>query len=252
MAKKKKRKSSTATGFSLFQQEFKAGLAPGEKFDNKKCAEAWKVKNAVVVPDEKVKQKSGDSGRNPARDVGRSSPSAPALAVVVVEPQADAVSMLQDSSGAASQGEAGAASAAAQPGATAQATVVPSSSVPPSLMDPAERIRQYQHLAEAVHLSIANVLGLITEGRVSIEDKQLVRLNECGAHILQKYDKNGQILQYSPEIAYILTLADIGTQVYADFKRQALKEELAKKAEEPKTQAESAPPEAAATDGGSS
>lgn len=78
----------------------------------------------------------------------------------------------------------------------------------------------YTDVADAVHQTAANVIALLTEDRIRLEESKLGRLNTAGAHLLQKYDKDGRLLEYSPELAYVLTLADIGTQVYADIKRE--------------------------------
>jgi len=87
-----------------------------------------------------------------------------------------------------------------------------------------DRDKMYTAVADSVHQALAGVINLLTEKQIKIEQDKITRLNDCGVLLLKKYDKGGQLLEYSPEIAYVLTLADIGSQVYIEMKKRAPKQ----------------------------
>lgn len=95
-----------------------------------------------------------------------------------------------------------------------KAEVVPAGRVSQEALD------MYSEVADAVHQTTANLIKLFTENAVIVEKEKLLRLNVAGAKLLRKYDTDGQLLEYCPELAYFFTLADIATQTYVIYKRQ--------------------------------
>jgi hypothetical protein len=91
-----------------------------------------------------------------------------------------------------------------------------------------DREKMYTAVADSIHQALAGIVSLSTNKEVQINEKQIEKLNTSGVLLLKKYDVNGKMLEYSPEIAYCLTLADIGTQVYLELrkKRAAQKPEV--------------------------
>lgn len=76
------------------------------------------------------------------------------------------------------------------------------------------------HLADSVHQVLANLVNYMTRGKVKVQKEGVHRLNICGVELIKKYDKDGTLFEFGPELAYVLTLADIGTQVYAELRMQ--------------------------------
>ncbi|MEK6915885.1 MAG: hypothetical protein AABW89_05085 [Nanoarchaeota archaeon] len=83
-----------------------------------------------------------------------------------------------------------------------------------------DREKMYTAVADSVHQALAGIVSLSTNKEVQINEKQIEKLNTSGVLLLKKYDVNGKLLEYSPEIAYCLTLADIGTQVYLELRKK--------------------------------
>lgn len=197
MVKRKKtvkaKSAPTISPYNQFVQDFKKGLAPGEKFDNRRAAEAWKHRN-----------------ENDTKEV---------LSPRVVRDSAPSIMV-------SSQGEATVVSRPAEPSPTVAPTSGggPSVAVVQSVPVGQSNDEMYGALADAVHQTGANLCNVLTNERVSIGREHLDRLNKCLVVLFRKYDKDGKVLEHAPEVAYILTLADIGTQVYADIKRQKDKE----------------------------
>ncbi len=80
--------------------------------------------------------------------------------------------------------------------------------------------KMYNTVADSIHQALAGIVSLTTNKAVQIQDNQIERLNDSGVALLKKYDTNGKLLEYSPEIAYVLTLADISAQVYIELKKK--------------------------------
>lgn len=83
-----------------------------------------------------------------------------------------------------------------------------------------DREKMYTAVADSVHQALAGIVSLSTNKEVQIKPEQIEKLNTSGVLLLKKYDVNGKLLEYSPEIAYCLTLADIGSQVYIELRRK--------------------------------
>lgn len=91
-----------------------------------------------------------------------------------------------------------------------------------SVVDGAQ-LRSYEVLANSLHQSINDFIIFATKGKLRMQKEQLDRLNECGAQVLHKYDKNGKIAHYVPELAYVLTLTDVVAQVLLVMKKDEVK-----------------------------
>lgn len=107
-----------------------------------------------------------------------------------------------------------------------------------SAPSPEENEKIYNTVADSIHQALAGIVSLTTNKAVQIKENQIERLNESGVMLLKKYDTNGKLLEHSPEIAYVLTLADISAQVYIELKRKnktQKKETPEEKAPEPTT-----------------
>jgi hypothetical protein len=87
-----------------------------------------------------------------------------------------------------------------------------------------ERDKMYNAVADSVHQALAGIVNLATNKTVQINEKQIEKLNVSGVLLLKKYDVDGKLLEYSPEIAYVLTLADIGTQVYLELRKKRVQQ----------------------------
>ena len=87
-------------------------------------------------------------------------------------------------------------------------------------VDDLEREKMYTAVADSIHQALAGIVSLSTNKEVQINEKQIEKLNTSGVLLLKKYDKSGKMLEYSPEIAYCLTLADIGSQVYIELRKK--------------------------------
>lgn len=83
-----------------------------------------------------------------------------------------------------------------------------------------DREKMYNAVADSIHQALAGIVSLSTNKEMQINEKQIEKLNTSGVLLLKKYDVNGKMLEYSPEIAYCLTLADIGTQVYLELRKK--------------------------------
>src|SRR3989344_6312701 len=102
--------------------------------------------------------------------------------------------------------------------------------------DNIDREKMYTAVADSIHQALAGIVSLSTNKEVQINEKQIEKLNTSGVLLLKKYDVNGKLLEYSPEIAYCLTLADIGTQVYLELrKKKAVQQKAEVKLPEPAT-----------------
>ncbi|MFW5852555.1 MAG: hypothetical protein ACOCUR_00840 [Nanoarchaeota archaeon] len=84
-------------------------------------------------------------------------------------------------------------------------------------------------LAKTIHSVGRNLVSVSTDGGVEIQDDDLEELNNAGAQLLNKYDKDGKLAEYSPEIAYGMTLASITTQVMAFRKEKKRENDLREK-----------------------
>lgn len=107
----------------------------------------------------------------------------------------------------------------------------------PSL-DEVDNDKMYNTVADSIHQALAGIVSLTTNKAVQIDENQIGRLNDSGVMLLKKYDTNGKLLEYSPEIAYVLTLADISAQVYIEMRKKkgtAKKETPEEKKPEPMT-----------------
>lgn len=89
----------------------------------------------------------------------------------------------------------------------------------------------YKHVADSIHQAGNNFLRLATHGECEVREPEMRRLNECGAYILRKYDRDGKLAENAPEVAYILTLADVATQVYL-YRREQQEREKPRESEE--------------------
>jgi hypothetical protein len=98
-----------------------------------------------------------------------------------------------------------------------------------------DREKMYTAVADSVHQALAGIVSLSTNKEVQINEKQIEKLNTSGVLLLKKYDVNGKLLEYSPEIAYCLTLADIGTQVYLELRKKKAVQKQEVKLPEPAT-----------------
>ena len=85
------------------------------------------------------------------------------------------------------------------------------------------QLKSYEVLANSLHQSVNDFIIFATKGKLRMQKEQLDRLNECGAQVLHKYDKNGKIAQYVPELAYVLTLTDVVAQVLLVMKKDEVK-----------------------------
>ena len=85
------------------------------------------------------------------------------------------------------------------------------------------QLKSYEVLANSLHQSVNDFIIFATKGKLRMQKEQLERLNECGAQVLHKYDKNGKIAQYVPELAYVLTLTDVVAQVLLVMKKDEVK-----------------------------
>lgn len=101
--------------------------------------------------------------------------------------------------------------------------------------DNIEREKMYTAVADSIHQALAGIVSLSTNKEVQINEKQIEKLNTSGVLLLKKYDVNGKLLEYSPEIAYCLTLADIGTQVYLELRKKKAVQKQEVKLPEPAT-----------------
>ena len=103
--------------------------------------------------------------------------------------------------------------------------------------DEVDSDKMYNTVADSIHQALAGIVALTTNKAVQINESQVGRLNESGVALLKKYDTSGKLLEYSPEIAYVLTLADISAQVYIELKkkRKPKQETPEEKAPEPTT-----------------
>lgn len=81
-------------------------------------------------------------------------------------------------------------------------------------------IMDYKDVADSVHQSLANLLELATRGKAKVEADDLDRLNRAGAGLLQKYDADGKLMKYSPEIAYVCTLTGIATEIILKLRQE--------------------------------
>lgn len=98
-----------------------------------------------------------------------------------------------------------------------------------------DREKMYTAVADSVHQALAGIVSLSTNKEVQIKPEQIEKLNTSGVLLLKKYDVNGKLLEYSPEIAYCLTLADIGTQVYLELRKKKAVQKHEVKLPEPAT-----------------
>jgi hypothetical protein len=98
-----------------------------------------------------------------------------------------------------------------------------------------DREKMYTAVADSIHQALAGIVSLSTNKEVQINEKQIEKLNTSGVLLLKKYDVNGKMLEYSPEIAYCLTLADIGTQVYLELRKKKAVQKPEVKLPEPAT-----------------
>lgn len=83
-----------------------------------------------------------------------------------------------------------------------------------------DREKMYTAVADSIHQALAGIVSLSTNKEVQITPQQIEKLNTSGVLLLKKYDTSGKLLEYSPEIAYCLTLADIGSQVYIELRKK--------------------------------
>jgi len=90
------------------------------------------------------------------------------------------------------------------------------------------QLKSYEILANSLHQSVNDFIIFATKGKLRMQKEQLDRLNECGAQVLYKYDKNGKIAHYVPELAYVLTLTDVVAQVLLVMKKDAVKHDRTK------------------------
>ena len=93
--------------------------------------------------------------------------------------------------------------------------------------------KMYKTVADSIHQALSGIVSLATNKKVQIQDNQIERLNESGVALLKKYDTNGKLLEYSPEIAYVLTLADISAQVYIETRKNKKPKQEAPKEQPP-------------------
>lgn len=175
--------------YTLFVRNYKDSLGDGEKFDNKVVARLWRERQGKPEPEMKLG----------ATEITVSAQGAG----VVLPPTSQAIATVSSEK-------------------TLEQPV--KSSVPGLPMPTPEAQEMYEAVADAVHQTGANLCRVFTQERVSVQPEYIQRLNKCLVLLLRKYDKDGTVLEYSPEIAYVLTLADIATLVMADYQRQKEKE----------------------------
>lgn len=101
--------------------------------------------------------------------------------------------------------------------------------------DNVDREKMYTAVADSIHQALAGIVSLSTNKEVQINEKQIEKLNTSGVLLLKKYDTSGKLLEYSPEIAYCLTLADIGSQVYIELRKKKVAQKPEVKLPEPAT-----------------
>jgi|GEM_PF-1216069 len=98
-----------------------------------------------------------------------------------------------------------------------------------------DREKMYTAVADSIHQALAGIVSLSTSKALQISKEQIDKLNTSGVLLLKKYDSSGKVLEYSPEIAYCLTLADIGTQVYLELRKKKATAPPQEKLPEPST-----------------
>lgn len=98
-------------------------------------------------------------------------------------------------------------------------------------------IESYLHLATAVHLTAQNIIKFLVPS-VNIADDSMKRLNNSGALLIQKYDRTGAMQKFGHEMAYVLTLLDISTQVYVKYAEETKKKEESEDLEKTEDQPE--------------
>lgn len=87
----------------------------------------------------------------------------------------------------------------------------------------------YEDMANSVHESLARLVKLATDGQISIKDEDVGRLNRAGAGLLYKYDADGKMLKYSPELVYVGTLIGITTEIILERKERMKAKQAAAK-----------------------
>jgi len=98
-----------------------------------------------------------------------------------------------------------------------------------------DKEKMYTAVADSIHQALAGIVSIATNKEVQIKTEQIEKLNTSGVLLLKKYDTSGKLLEYSPEIAYCLTIADIGTQVYMELRKKKLVQKPEQKLQEPAT-----------------
>lgn len=200
---------ATPLTFPQFREQYKAGLK-GNKYDSKELGKEWKKYQKQVGKEEKKQNVIRDN--SVALDG--------AVHDMLDAPKADdpVVSVAAEKSDVAVTAQAGEVMVKSDAEEKPKATL-PAVSVTLAPGPGQDAILMYENVAEAIHQTCANLITLFTENRIKLESDKLKRLNTCGAYILRKYDKDGKILEYSPELAYVLTLADVATMVWVDIKK---------------------------------
>lgn len=77
----------------------------------------------------------------------------------------------------------------------------------------------YVMVANSVHEAIYGIAKLVFPN-VKVTDEQLKRLNDSGAKLLKKHDDGGMVEEYSPEMAYGLTILSIGVENYVTLSNE--------------------------------
>lgn len=107
-----------------------------------------------------------------------------------------------------------------QPKSPEEVVVTPSEVIKPGKEEPVWDYAMYKAFANSVHQTVANFIQLFTKDKVVIGQDKIEMLDKCGVALLKKWDKTGFIERYGLELAYGLTLLDIGSQVYIELQRQ--------------------------------
>lgn len=189
--------------YNEFTRAYRARCASeGRKFDIRECAAAWKRQKGAEKPNFSHREhgavhalppppapKQEPSGTGSAEAFAFEPAEASAPMTVVVEPT--------------KEGETGGEAPSQTPGPVAG---------PP----PPDR---YLVMARGIHRLERDLLKSFTNGRVHLDDELLRDLDQAGAELLRKYDPDGQVAEYGPEIGYLAAQASVVFQ-YIAYKRE--------------------------------
>ncbi len=209
--------------YKEFQKKFTAETkANGGKVTMKALNKAWKILKKQEKQNAKNTKISKPSVEQPKDSTAPKENSEAGKEKIEIQKQAAEIIQSQPRSN-----EPAATTEPAKPAEPVKEISAPLPAPTAPISQPAEDLKKeemYTAIADSVHTALSGIVALMTEKKVQIERDKIERLNKCGVLLLKKYDTSGQILEYSPEIAYVLTLADIGSQVYIEMKKRTPKQ----------------------------